>query len=110
MYHPDTWYLYDGSIPAGFVPMGPHNSCAGPADGLWESRFGMQTSYPPADALPVEEMWFENRFVPGTAEFVIADITYAAPLATLWAADVQLAFDYYSRAVARGAEHLWREI
>jgi hypothetical protein len=55
----------------GIIPYGPYGYEEGTAEGPWDPRWGMTTTYPSAKLWPSHELWFENRYCPPTNEFTV---------------------------------------
>ncbi|MFK7960629.1 MAG: glycoside hydrolase family 9 protein, partial [Phycisphaerales bacterium] len=70
--HLDSWYDDTAAPVPGIVPYGPHRGEDDQWIGPWDTDYARQRGvYPPVDAWPGHELWFENRYCPITNEYTV---------------------------------------
>ncbi len=82
VFHMDAWYNGKGRPHPGIIPYGPWLKQSNEGQGPWDAAWAYKTVYPPIDAWPGNERWFENRCAPLNSEFTIHQNT--APAAALF--------------------------
>ena len=82
VFHMDAWYNGKGRPHPGIIPYGPWRKDHDVGQGPWDAAWAYKTLYPPIDAWPGNERWFENRCSPLNSEFTIHQNT--APTAALF--------------------------
>ncbi|MCW5941399.1 MAG: glycoside hydrolase family 9 protein [Fimbriimonadaceae bacterium] len=71
VFHLDAWYNGKGKPHPGVIPYGPWLKNRDQGVGPWDADWPNRTLYPPIDAWPGNERWYENRCAPMTNEFTI---------------------------------------
>lgn len=71
VFHMDAWYNGLGRFHPGLIPYGPWKKAHDQGQGPWDSDWPNKTVYPPIDAWPGNERWFDNRCSPLNGEFTI---------------------------------------
>ncbi len=82
VFHMDAWYNGKGRPHPGIIPYGPWRKQSDLGQGPWDVAWPHKTVYPPIDAWPGNERWFDNRCSPLNSEFTIHQNT--APTAALF--------------------------
>ena len=82
VFHMDAWYNGKGEFHPGIIPYGPWRKERAEGQGPWDMAWPHKTVYPPIDAWPGNERWFDNRCSPMNSEFTIHQNT--APAAALF--------------------------
>ncbi len=82
VFHMDAWYNGKGRPHPGIIPYGPWRKQSDEGQGPWDVAWPHKTVYPPIDAWPGNERWFDNRCSPLNSEFTIHQNT--APTAALF--------------------------
>ncbi len=82
VFHMDAWYNGKGDFHPGIIPYGPWRKEKEQGQGPWDVAWPHKTVYPPVDAWPANERWFDNRCSPMNSEFTIHQNT--APAAALF--------------------------
>lgn len=82
-FHMDAWYNGKPGPHPGIVPYGPWRKERDQGVGPWDHDWPNKTVYPPIDAWPGNERYFDNRCSPLTGEFTIHQNT--APAAAIFA-------------------------
>jgi endoglucanase len=82
VFHLDAWYNGKGRPHPGIIPYGPWRKDHDEGQGPWDVAWPNKTVYPPIDAWPGNERWFDNRCSPLNSEFTIHQNT--APTAALF--------------------------
>jgi hypothetical protein len=71
VFHMDAWYNGKGRFHPGIIPYGPWRKEHDEGQGPWDMAWPNKTVYPPIDAWPGNERWFDNRCSPMNSEFTI---------------------------------------
>jgi endoglucanase len=71
VFHIDAWYNGKGRPHQGIIPYGPWRKERDQGQGPWDVAWPHKTVYPPIDAWPGNERWFDNRCSPLNSEFTI---------------------------------------
>jgi hypothetical protein len=71
VFHLDAWYNGTGQFHPGIIPYGPWRKGKDLGQGPWDVDWPNKTVYPPIDAWPGNERWFDNRCSPMNSEFTI---------------------------------------
>ncbi len=71
VFHMDAWYNGKDRCHPGVIPYGPWRKERGEGLGPWDVAWPHKTVYPPIDAWPGNERWFDNRCSPMNSEFTI---------------------------------------
>jgi hypothetical protein len=71
VFHMDAWYNGRDRCHPGVIPYGPWLKNRDLGQGPWDAAWAYKTVYPPIDAWPGNERWFENRCSPLNSEFTI---------------------------------------
>lgn len=71
VFHIDAWYNGKGEFHPGIIPYGPWRKEKAEGQGPWDQAWPHKTVYPPIDAWPGNERWFDNRCSPMNSEFTI---------------------------------------
>jgi endoglucanase len=82
VFHMDDWYNGTGEFHPGIIPYGPWRKEKEQGQGPWDVAWPHKTVYPPIDAWPGNERWFDNRCSPMNSEFTIHQ--NSAPAAALF--------------------------
>ena len=82
VFHMDAWYNGKDEFHPGIIPYGPWRKERAEGQGPWDVAWPHKTVYPPIDAWPGNERWFNNRCSPMNSEFTIHQNT--APAAALF--------------------------
>jgi endoglucanase len=71
VFHMDAWYNGKDRCHPGVIPYGPWRDGRSEGQGPWDVAWPHKTVYPPIDAWPGDERWFDNRCSPMNSEFTI---------------------------------------
>jgi hypothetical protein len=71
VFHMDAWYNGKDRFHPGIIPYGPWRKDRDEGQGPWDVAWPHKTVYPPIDAWPGNERWFDNRCSPMNSEFTI---------------------------------------
>ncbi|MFO0957210.1 MAG: glycoside hydrolase family 9 protein [Isosphaeraceae bacterium] len=71
VFHMDAWYNGRGEFHPGIIPYGPWRKEKDEGQGPWDAAWPHKTVYPPIDAWPGNERWFDNRCSPMNSEFTV---------------------------------------
>ena len=82
VFHMDAWYNGKDEFHPGIIPYGPWKKDRAEGQGPWDVAWPHKTVYPPIDAWPGNERWFDNRGSPMNSEFTIHQNT--GPAAALF--------------------------
>ncbi len=82
VFHMDAWYNGKGQFHPGIIPYGPWRKEKAEGQGPWDVAWPHKTVFPPIDAWPGNERWFDNRCSPMNSEFTIHQ--NGAPAASLF--------------------------
>ncbi len=82
VFHIDAWYNGKGRPHPGIIPYGPWRKDHDEGQGPWDVAWPHKTVFPPIDAWPGNERWFDNRCSPLNSEFTIHQNT--APTAAIF--------------------------
>ena len=82
IFHMDAWYNGKGEFHSGLIPYGPWRKEKADGQGPWDVAWPHKTVYPPIDAWPGTERWFDNRCSPMSSEITIHQNT--APAAAIF--------------------------
>jgi hypothetical protein len=83
VFHMDAWYNGKDRFHPGLIPYGPWRKERDLGQGPWDVAWPHATAYPPIDAWPGNERWFDNRCSPMNSEFTVHQ--NLAPAAALFA-------------------------